>query len=123
MKANANHEFQQFCETSSPTCPCQFCTSSYHCPICSQKASIRAQCTREEEQRAFEEARTRERKKAMLEEEGRRLADDVAESVVEFFEAIAGVVEQEQEQSQQQEHEHEHEQQYEEDPDLLEATG
>ncbi|KIV99338.1 uncharacterized protein PV09_08997 [Verruconis gallopava] len=75
----------EYCLLDAPCCPCTFCSSTFHCPVCAFKPNVLAQCTREEELRAMEQARERERERARLEEEQRAAADEVAEAVGQFY--------------------------------------
>lgn len=61
----------------------------FYCPVCTTKPNIRAQCTREEELRAMEMARERERERLRVAEEDRAVADGRAEAVGEFFKSMA----------------------------------
>jgi len=79
----------EYCLLDTPACPCTYCSSNFHCPVCARKDHIRAQCTREEELRQMETARERERERLRIAEEDRALADGRAEAVGEFFQLMA----------------------------------
>ncbi|TID20720.1 hypothetical protein E6O75_ATG05484 [Venturia nashicola] len=81
----------EFCLTAPNTpaqCPCSFCTSIYHCPVCAQKPAIKSQCVRGEELAAIEAARERERLSVKREVEARERADAVATAAGEFLEGL-----------------------------------
>jgi len=75
----------EYCLQDTPPCPCAFCSSTYHCPVCTQKPAIKLQCVREEELRQIEETRLREKARVKREEEARMRADEVAVAVGEFY--------------------------------------
>jgi hypothetical protein len=53
--------------------------------VCATKPAIAVQCRRDAELQAIEEARSRERRRLAKEKEAKRWADEVAESVGEFY--------------------------------------
>ncbi|KAF2796200.1 hypothetical protein K505DRAFT_238316 [Melanomma pulvis-pyrius CBS 109.77] len=76
------------CAALNPTCSCTFCTGRFHCPHCSRKKEVKAQCRLEDEIQAKEEADRRAENKKIKELEERGQADDMAETVYEFFNSL-----------------------------------
>ncbi|KAF2398756.1 hypothetical protein EJ06DRAFT_479549 [Trichodelitschia bisporula] len=74
------------CVKLNPSCPCQVCVGSFHCPACAKKPEIRARCVREEDLRMQEAKREGEKFARKKEADARVVADEVALSVQEFFE-------------------------------------
>lgn len=58
---------------------------NYHCPYCSRKKDIKAQCRLEEETRAKKEAEQRAKERMEKEKEDRGKADSVAGAAYEFW--------------------------------------
>ncbi|KAF2116153.1 hypothetical protein BDV96DRAFT_491716 [Lophiotrema nucula] len=82
----------QACNANNPTCTCTFCTVNFHCPSCSRKKEIKAQCRLEEEVRAKKEAELRAIEKLERDKEERGQANELAEAVYEFWSHLLGEV-------------------------------
>ncbi|KAF2706263.1 hypothetical protein K504DRAFT_459561 [Pleomassaria siparia CBS 279.74] len=76
------------CSGLNPTCTCSFCTVNFHCPHCSRKKEVKALCRLEDENQARIEAEKRAEMKKVKEQEEKNLADDMAETVYEFFTSL-----------------------------------
>ena len=85
----ANHMLGgQNCYVPNAQCPCSFCLNTYCCPYCVQKPHIRAKCRWKEEKSIRDAAERAEEQRKEAEKSWLRNADEAAESLGEFFEAI-----------------------------------
>jgi hypothetical protein len=66
---------------------------NYHCPYCSRKKEVKAQCRLEEELKAKKEAELRAKEKMEKEKEDRGKADNVAGAAYEFWTLMGEVME------------------------------
>lgn len=80
------------CASTNPACPCTFCTTHYHCPHCARKKGVKAQCRMEEELKAKKDAEIKAKEEMEREKEQREKADQLAETVWEFWEGLMGDV-------------------------------
>ncbi|KAF2670664.1 hypothetical protein BT63DRAFT_371839 [Microthyrium microscopicum] len=83
----------QLCLPNQTLCDCSFCESNYHCPTCTLKPDIQAQCTHEAERRAEAERLVREQEEALQraqqEREDRKQADEILNWGFEFWGTLA----------------------------------
>ncbi|EON69281.1 hypothetical protein W97_08441 [Coniosporium apollinis CBS 100218] len=79
----------EFCLADTARCPCTYCKQTFHCPHCTLKPSVQAQCRREEEQRAQIAVMLAEKKRQEREVEFLKHADELAEGVQEFFAGLS----------------------------------
>ncbi|KAF2739707.1 hypothetical protein EJ04DRAFT_426512 [Polyplosphaeria fusca] len=78
------------CVTDHPICPCTFCSVNFHCPHCTRKDEVKAQCRLEEEIKAQEYAKAQADAKMEKDKEERGQANEMAEAVHEFWSFLLG---------------------------------
>ncbi|KAF4541873.1 Diphthamide biosynthesis protein [Lasiodiplodia theobromae] len=73
------------CLNVNPPCPCAYCSTHYHCPVCSMKPRVQTLCRRDAERQAARLKELAEAERRAKEAEALVRADEMALAVGEFF--------------------------------------
>ncbi|KAL0261411.1 hypothetical protein SLS55_002841 [Diplodia seriata] len=73
------------CLNVNPPCPCAYCSTHYHCPVCSTKPRVQTLCRRDAERQAARLKEQAETERRAREAEALVRADEMALAVGEFF--------------------------------------
>ncbi|EKG11511.1 hypothetical protein MPH_11400 [Macrophomina phaseolina MS6] len=73
------------CLNVNPPCPCAYCSTHYHCPVCTTKPRVQTLCRRDAERQAARLKELAEAERRAKEAEALVRADEMAMAVGEFF--------------------------------------